>query len=308
MRPGDDPDQRQQVEEQHSAASERQPPGAPTSPAPSRPRPAPDRAPQPVERRERRRKHQRQRQQRERPARDQAARQSHVGVRAVLRGSRPRRRGQRSTTGRSRRSPRGSSAERSSTPGRRPRAAAARPPTTGRRRRCPARSAPPARRGRWAAPAARAPRTGPPAAASTPVWSRERLLGGAHELGRGRSADPSEVSSSEGWRGVAEPGCQSTIAPSIRSRCGKCAANSRAPSAPALPPSVETNTSVFVCRGGPELVDQLEQRRGRGRARGRTRAARRVAGREHDDASRGLARAGSGSRCGAGRPCRRSCR
>ena len=46
---------------------------------------------------------------------------------------------------------------------------------------------------------------------------------------------------------MAEPGCQSTIAPSIRSRSANLSANSRAPAAPSLPPLVETKTKVLVC-------------------------------------------------------------
>ena len=99
---------------------------------------------------------------------------------------------------------------------------------------------------RWAAPAARAPRTGPRARGLRPVCSLSACSAVRTSWAEGL-CDPSEASSSDGSRGVAEPGCQSTTAPSIRSRCAKCSANSRAPAAPSLPPSVETNTSVFVC-------------------------------------------------------------
>ena len=107
------------------------------------------------------------------------------------------------------------------------------------------------------------------------VWSVSARSAVRAELRRAGSAGPSDVSRSEGWRGVAEPGCHSTIAAvdQVALRVVLRRTRSR-PAAPALPPSVDTNTSVFVWLVGPELVDELEQRRGGRGARRRARAAR----------------------------------
>ena len=283
-RPGDDPDHGQQVEEQQrrqGAAA----PGTPTRPAPSPPSPgsgtpaagessdasaagstsvsASRASAQPG---------------------NEASAQAQVGGGAVLRGRGRAVEAWPPGAARLARSPRGSR-PRGHRAGRRRRAAAARPPRTGPRRRCRSRSARPARRARWAAPAAPAPRTRPRSCGLRPVWSRERLARRCARAGPRRSAIRPRrraAMAGAGW-----PSRAARARRRRRSGCaaGSASANSRAPAAPSLPPSVDTNTSVFVCLRGPELVDQLEQGRGRGRARGGARAARRVARREHDDAA-----------------------
>ncbi len=123
----------------------------------------------------------------------------------------------------------------------------------------------------------------------SPRLLAQRLLGGAHELGRGTLRSVRGVEqrwlARGGRAGLPKHHCavdQVALREVLRELAGPGGAGAAAVGG-------HEHERLRV-PGGSELVDQLEQGRGRGRARGRARAARRVTRRQHHDAARGLAR------------------